>query len=164
MRIHASEHALRAIGDAEIDAVVAEAFASPRGRAIYRYHAHEEPVQRMLNAIRPHSYVRPHRHRAPAKVETFLALRGAAWVIRFDDQGQVVERLRFGVGEALRGVEIPAGAWHAVMVIDDPTVLYEVIQGPYDPLTHKEFAPWAPEEGAAEAEVWWAALRAEQDR
>lgn len=161
MRIHPAASALRPLGSAEIDAAVEAAMASPRGRAILRYHAHDEGVQRMINALRPHSYVRPHRHRAPAKVETFLALRGAALVLRFDDAGRLVERLRVGAGEARVGVEIPPGLWHAVLALDDPAVLYEIIQGPFDPLTHKEFAPWAPEEGSEGAPAWWAALREE---
>lgn len=162
MRIEPTPGALRPIGSLELDRAVAMAMESPRGRAILRYHAHDEGVQRMLNALRPHSYVRPHRHRSPAKVETFLALRGAALVLRFDDEGRVAEQIRIGAGEPVQGAEIPPGLWHAVLVLDDPTVLYEVIQGPFDPQTHKEFAPWAPEEGSPEAEGWWAALRAER--
>ena len=44
-------------------------------------------------------------------------------------------------------VEIPAGTWHTLAVLSEEAVLYEVIDGHFDPGTHKRFAPWAPSEG-----------------
>ena len=46
--------------------------ASPRLRMNYNFHDLADPVQRMLNAIEPESYIRPHRHFNPAKMEFFL--------------------------------------------------------------------------------------------
>jgi hypothetical protein len=41
------------------------------------------------------------------------------------------------------------------------TVLYEVTQGPYNPTTNEEFAPWAPaEQDATAAAAYIAALKA----
>jgi dTDP-4-dehydrorhamnose 3,5-epimerase-like enzyme len=48
-------------------------------------------------------------------------------------------------------VEIPTGTWHNLAVLSEEAVLYEVIDGSFDPMTHKRFAPWAPSEGEPEA-------------
>ena len=63
---------MRLIDHGLIDALSAEASRSPRRRAIHRFHEHEEPVQRMINALRDDSYVQPHRHADPDKVERDL--------------------------------------------------------------------------------------------
>jgi dTDP-4-dehydrorhamnose 3,5-epimerase-like enzyme len=52
---------------------------------------------------------------------------------------------------AVRQVEIPPGTWHTLAVLSDEAVLYEVIDGHFDPKTHKRFAPWAPSEADPEA-------------
>ena len=48
-----------------------------------RFHEFDEHVQRMLNAVEPGSYVRPHRHVNPVKPEAFVVLRGSVLVVRF---------------------------------------------------------------------------------
>jgi hypothetical protein len=47
---------------------------------------------------------------------------------------------------SVRQVEIPPGAWHTLAILSPEAVLYEVIDGYFDPKTHKRFAPWAPSE------------------
>ncbi len=142
---------LRPIGPEQLDEVSGRAGASRRRRAIARYHDHADKLQRMLNAMEPGTYVCPHRHASPAKVEVFLALRGAAEVLTFSDAGEVLERREIRPGG---GVEIPPGTWHTVVSLEPGTVLYELIEGPYDADTHKEFAPWAPPEGSPEGLAW----------
>jgi cupin fold WbuC family metalloprotein len=141
------EHALRPVGEDEMERAREAARGADRRRGLVRFHDHDEPVQRMLNAVEPDSYVRPHRHRDPAKTEVFLALAGRACVCRFDDAGTLVESLEIAATGPRRGVEIPPGVWHALVSLEPGTVLYEVIEGPYSPASHKEWAPWAPEEG-----------------
>ncbi len=106
-----------------------------------------DPVQRMLNAFEPGTYVRPHRHLEPPKWELFLALSGAAVCLTFDDTGTVTERCEIRAGGPVIGLEIPAGAWHSVAALGPGTVLFELKPGPYSPLADKDFAPWAPAEG-----------------
>lgn len=143
-----------------LDSVTEAAQASARGRSIVRFHEHSEPLQRMLNSIEPGSYTRPHRHRDPAKPEAFVALRGSVLVVRFDDVGNPVEGVVAGEDGPALGVEVPAGAWHCLVSLSSGTVLFEVIQGPYDEATHKEFAPWAPPEGnTAAGAAYIASLR-----
>src|SRR5881296_3880207 len=84
---YTSEHpdplALVRIDQRLLDAAVAEARLSPRKRIILRFHEHEEGLHRMLNAIEPESYVRPHQHVDIYKPEAFVALRGSVLVVRF---------------------------------------------------------------------------------
>jgi cupin fold WbuC family metalloprotein len=115
----------------------------------------------MLNAIEPESYTRPHRHLNPAKPEAFVALRGSVLVVRFDDAGKPLQGVLVSAEGDVRGVEVPAGAWHCLISLHSGTVLFEVIQGPYDAATHKEFAPWAPpEEDTQAGAAFIAAIRA----
>lgn len=134
--------------------------ASPRHRAIARYHDHHEAVQRMLNAVDPASYVRPHRHADPAKVEVFVVLMGRAVVVTFDEAGEIQSRLEIASGGPCWGVEIPPGTWHSLVAMEPGTVLYEVIEGAYQPASHKDYAPWAPVEGSEEGQRYLEALRA----
>ena len=149
---------MRLIDDPLITRVAEAAEASPRRRQNHDFHEAHEPVQRMLNALRDDSYVRPHRHAAPAKVEVFLALTGRFLALTFDDTGAVSASAVLDPHGPVRGVEIPRGAWHALLALDPVAVAFELIEGPYDPATHKEFAPWAPAE--ADAGLPWLQARA----
>lgn len=156
--------AMRPIAAAAWEQAVTRAASSPRRRAILRYHAHEEELQRMLNAMEPGTYVRPHRHAEPAKLEIFLALTGRAWLVTFDEAGAVDEVTAIAAAGPCRGAEILPGAWHAVVSDAPGTVLYELITGAYHPVTHKDFAPWAPTEDDPAAADYLAALRAQLQR
>ena len=46
------------------------------------------------------------------------------------------------------GAELEAGRWHALVALQ-PSVLFELKQGPYSALTDKDFASWSPAEGEA---------------
>ena len=134
-----------------LDDVAADALDSPRRRNIIRFHEHSDYLQRMLNAIEPESYARPHQHRDPDKVEIFVALRGSVLMVRFSEDGTPIEGIVVSADGPVRGVEIPAGAWHCLLSLESGTVLFEVKEGPYDAATDKRFAPWAPPEEDREA-------------
>jgi cupin fold WbuC family metalloprotein len=153
---------LIAFDEGLLDQVSEAAKSSPRKRSILRFHEHEEPVQRMLNAIEPESYVQPHLH--PTKPETFVVLRGKLLVARYDENGTLLEGVLLAADGPVRGVEIPPGAWHSIMSLEEGTVAFEAIQGPYDPATHKLFAPWAPPEAHREAGLaFMSRLRAQME-
>lgn len=146
---------LKIIDQDRIRALSAQAQASGRRRSNFNLHPElDDPVQRFLNAIEPGSYVRPHRHVHPAaKWELFVVLTGAVAILVFDDDGRVLERSELDEGGPGIAAEIPAGAWHALAALKPGTVLFEFKQGPYAPLSDKDFAAWAPREdepGAAE--------------
>lgn len=151
---------MRAIDHSLIRDLVLQAGASPRKRAIHRFHEHSEPVQRMLNAVRDDSYVHPHRHINPDKVELFVALSGRLLALTFDDHGSVLQHHVLDPQGPVMGCEIPPRTYHAVLALDPVAVALEIIQGPYDAATHKQFAAWAPTE-EAEGLAW---LRGVRDR
>jgi cupin fold WbuC family metalloprotein len=151
---------LISINEALLDEVSSSGRRNPRKRMILRFHGHEEPLQRMLNAVEPESYVRPHRHLREHEVEMFVTLRGSVLVVRFAGDGAPLEGVVADADGPVQGVEVPPGAWHCFIALQPGTVLFEVKPGPYDPATAKDFAPWAPPEEDMEAgQAFIAAMR-----
>jgi cupin fold WbuC family metalloprotein len=125
---------------------------SARRRAHHLIHdSREEAVQRMLIALQPGTYFRPHRHCAPPKWELILVLKGSAAWIGFDQDGRVTGRVEAGAHRASKGLEYPPGAWHSLVCLVADTVIFECKPGPCTPVAEPDFAPWAPAEGAKEA-------------
>ena len=141
-----------------IDQLAARAASAARRRVNHNVHEHpSDPVQRLFVAAMRDSYFRPHRHEG--KGEFALVLRGFFDVVIFDATGRVTERLRVGPSTGVDGFDMPAGAWHSWVPGEDGSVFFEVKQGPYDPATASEFAPWAPAENTPEAPVFLEWLR-----
>ncbi|MGB1286795.1 MAG: WbuC family cupin fold metalloprotein [Aggregatilineales bacterium] len=136
---------MRTLTRYDIDDLLREAKKSPRKRAILRLHKHPDPVQRMLNAMLPGTYIPPHKHEAPDKVELFSILRGRVAVLQFDARGEIEERVFLEASGDTRIVDIPPRTYHSIIAYE-PSVLLEIIQGPYDKETHKRLASWAPDE------------------
>lgn len=127
------------------DATSAQAKSSARLRMNHNFHEQlEDPINRMINAMEPGSYVRPHRHFQPPKEEIFLVLRGEIIFFLFDETGRITEKCLLNPLKGNYGAEIPAGTWHGLLVIEPDTILYEVKQGPFVPLVPTDFAPWSP--------------------
>jgi cupin fold WbuC family metalloprotein len=125
---------------------------SARLRMNYNLHTdYADPINRMLNAFEPGTYVRPHKHESPDKCEVFVILSGKALVVRFEDAGTIIEHAVLDHSQGVYGVEFAAREWHTIISLLSGTVLFEVKQGPYAPISDKNFAPWAPAEGSPEA-------------
>ena len=132
-----------------LDQLVLKARASPRGRAHHNIHpSAADPVQRFVVAVERRSYFRPHRHRTRA--ELAWVLLGGFDVITFDDAGCIQSRCSVGEGTERLAFETPPDVWHTLLARHDGSAFLEVKEGPYDPATSAEFAPWAPAEGTAE--------------
>jgi len=144
-----------------LDALSTEARSRPRRRANGNLHAMEDPVHRLLNAVEPGTYIRPHRHLHPPKDETYLVVRGALGLVLFDASGAVAatRRLSAAAGEAF-GVDLPARVLHTVVALEEGTVFFEVKAGPYAPSCGDDVPPWAPAEGEPAATAYEARLRA----
>ncbi len=141
----------------------AQAAAAPRRRMNHNLHSDlADPVQRLCNAFEPGTYVRAHRHAQADRWELFVVLSGAAVVLVFDERGTVRSRVLLTAAGPTYGIELPAGCWHALAALATGTVLFEVKPGPYEALSDKDFAPWAPPEGdaaCARFEQWYRAAR-----
>jgi cupin fold WbuC family metalloprotein len=135
-----------------VAASVAYSRESPRRRVIQPFHkGAADPLHRMLNAVQPDSYVRPHRHLDPPKAEAWIVLQGALAFFTFEDEGAVRDCLRLAANGENFGVDLAPGVYHGFIALEPDTVIYEVKTGPYSELDDKAFAPWAPLEGAPEA-------------
>jgi cupin fold WbuC family metalloprotein len=139
----------------------ADARRSLRRREIHVFHEGDaDPLQRMLNAIQPGSYVRPHRHLEPPKSEALVVLQGRLGYISFADDGTPDEEsfLLLDPQSGAYGCDIRPGVWHTIFALARDTVLFEVKAGPYNPATDKDFAPWAPPEYDEQAAAYLAEL------
>lgn len=136
-----------------INRLIDKAKSSPRLRANHNFHADfADPVNRMLNAIEPGTYIQPHKHENPDKREVFLILTGKAAIITFNDEGVPQTCRILTAGGACMGAEIPPRVFHTLLALESGTVCYEIKDGPYEPATDKQFAPWAPAEGNPECQ------------
>jgi cupin fold WbuC family metalloprotein len=136
-----------------LDETVRQSRKSPRGRIIAPLHRSlSDPLHRMLNAVQPGSYVRPHRHLDPPKAEAWIVLRGAVLFVTFFDDGGISEHLVLDAESETFGVDLVPGHYHTLAALKPDTLIYEVKTGPYDEMTDKSFAPWAPAEGTVEAQ------------
>lgn len=153
---------MKIINDALVDRTIEKAKQSPRLRMNYNFHDQlDDPINRLLNAMEPGTYLRPHRHLDPDKDEIFLLLKGKAALFVFDDAGEVQETLLLNPGAGVYGAEIKAGVWHTLLVLESGTVVYEVKQGPFAPLGPDNLAPWSPAaEEAGEAQAYLKKLEA----
>jgi cupin fold WbuC family metalloprotein len=132
----------------QLDDLATKASGSPRRRAHLNVHTSaEDPVQRFFVAARQDSYIRPHRHHT--RSELAVVIRGRIEVVTFDPDGRVLARYSIGEGTDNFAYEAPNGTWHTLVALTEDCVFFEVKQGPYDPATSVEFAPWAPAEGEA---------------
>jgi cupin fold WbuC family metalloprotein len=102
--------------------------------------------QRMLNAIQPGSYIRPHRHHHPPKSETIVILQGALKYVVFDDRGAIEEVFMLSSDGLIAGIDTEPGVFHTFLAVRPNSVVFESKTGPYDPASDKDFAPWAPAE------------------
>lgn len=134
---------MKLITETLLDEVTEQARKSPRLRMNHNFHeSMEAPIHRMLNALEPGTYLIPHRH--PDKEETYLVLRGSLIAILFDEEGEVINKVTLNPKMGNYGIEIPAGTWHGIVVLEPGTVIYEIKQGPFSPLTPENLASWAP--------------------
>jgi len=132
-----------------------------RHREIHTFHeGDDDALQRMLNAIQPSSYIRPHRHIIPPKAESLLLLQGSLAFVAFEEDGGVQDSGLVLLDQKVEtvGVDYRAGTWHTFFALAPDTVIFEVKPGPYDSATDKEFAPWAPDENSERSVLYLAEL------
>jgi cupin fold WbuC family metalloprotein len=139
------------IGRQHVAQVLHASRASDRQRMILPFHrSHEDRLHRMFNALQPGTYVQPHRHLSPPKDEVFMVLAGAIDMLIFEDDGRIAQAARLEAGGEKFAVDATAGIYHSFIVRAPDTLLYEVKTGPYEAMSDKDFAPWAPREGSSE--------------
>lgn len=135
--------------------LVGRAKNSSRLRAIHCLHSGDwEHCHRMLNALIPGTYVRPHQHASDYQSEAFILLQGKLALLIFEQEGKVdfAQSRILSLPDGMFGMDIPPRTWHCLVALED-TVIYEVKghpSGGYVQERDKSFAPWAPEEETLE--------------
>lgn len=138
-----------------LDNLTEKAKASPRLRMNHNFHpANESTCHRLLNAMEPGSYIRPHRHLDTEKDETFVLVRGRLGVICFDYQGTVAETALLTAGTDQAIVTIPHGIFHTAVCLAPGSIFFEAKAGPYLPFSEAEKAAWAPDDQTPEAPAY----------
>ncbi len=139
---------LKIVSQKSLSELSQKAIHSPRKRLNFNFHDDlADPINRMLNAFEPGTYIQPHKHENPIKREVFIALRGSLVVVFFNDSGNPVDFVLLDPLKGNHAVEVPQGVWHSVFWLETGTVVYEVKDGPYVQISDKNFASWAPKEG-----------------
>lgn len=115
-----------------LDALLASAAESPRLRMNHDLrNSAADTSQRMLNALMPGTVVPVHRHEDTA--ETVVCLRGRLWEVIYeevDNKFREVSRHLLCPEEGYHGMQVPAGAWHTIEVLE-PSVIFEAKDGAY---------------------------------
>lgn len=144
-----------------LDALALEAAKAPRRRKNRNFHVSDGArAHRLLNAMEPDSYVRPHRHLDAEKAETIIVLQGSFGLVLFDALGNVASFDRIAAGGPGFGMDIPCGTFHTLVALELGAVFFEAKAGPYLPLGDAETAVWAPAEGAPEAQAYLRRMQA----
>lgn len=138
-----------------------EAKESPRQRRNANFHPHDEfPAHRLINAMQPNSYVRPHRHLDSNKDESIVVLQGRFGYISFDENGSIQEAIELTAGGPVFGVDIPHGTFHTILALEANSVFFEAKAGPFVPLNEDEIAQWSPDEASEASKSTWINWRA----
>ena len=131
-----------------LDSLLAQASESPRLRQNYDLRTSSaDTSQRMLNALQPGTEVPIHKHDDTS--ETVVCLYGKLEEIIYEEVVEYTREQTSGVEEVVRsrsfkevsrqllcpaeglyGIQVPAGAWHTIRVIE-PSVIFEAKDGAY---------------------------------
>ncbi len=115
-----------------LNEVTKKAEESPRLRMNYNLHdSLDAKAQRLSNVLLTGTVLPIHRHRQTA--ETYVLLRGKMFIVVYNDLGAQIERFLLDPTIGNYGVQIPAGQWHGIEIIE-PSAIFEVKDGPYTPL------------------------------
>ena len=117
-----------------LDKLTAQAKESPRLRMnLDLRNSAEDSSQRMLNAIEPGSVVPIHRHRGTS--ETVVVLRGRVVEEYYSSEGAVDASFDLAAGGPICALNIPAGQWHTLRALELGTVILEMKDGAYEPIS-----------------------------
>ena len=89
--------------------------------------------QRMLNAIEPGSALPIHRHQKTS--ETVVCLRGRLVEEFYDELRTCRDTIELSPSGPVVALNIPAGQWHTVRALESGTVILEMKNGAYEPLS-----------------------------
>jgi cupin fold WbuC family metalloprotein len=113
---------------------------------------------RVFNFILEDSYMHPHLHPSEEKIEKMFLLDGSFALITFDDDGEVTNTYVLAKG-GRESIDVPAFTWHTYVMLTKEVIVFETMEGVYNPSTWKKMAPWAPSENTLEAPTYLEILK-----
>lgn len=140
-----NDHRVLKIDNKLLDTIIHQARNAQRKRVSLSYSNPSESLQILLSAINPGSYIQPHMHAIPNKIEMFMIIQGEICVVIFDDMGEITAHSILSSDDT-KIIEIFPYTWHTAFAILPDTIFYEIKSGTWDPVTDKKFATWAPRE------------------
>ena len=118
-----------------LDDLSAQAKANPRLRQSYDLRTTpDDKSQRMLNALEPGTIMPIHRHRNTS--ETMVMVRGKLIERFYDDDGSITDEFVMEPCGQYAIVQIEAGQWHSLEVLEEGTIIFEAKDGAYEPLSN----------------------------
>lgn len=118
-----------------LDDLSAQAKANPRLRQSYDLRTTpDDKSQRMLNALEPGTIMPIHRHRNTS--ETMVMVRGKLIEGFYDDDGSITDEFVMEPCGQYAIVQIEAGQWHSLEVLEEGTIIFEAKDGAYEPLSN----------------------------
>jgi len=130
-----------------------QALKSPRRRHPKILHKTGDYNNKVLNFLLQGTYMQPHKHVGREKIEKMTLLEGSFELIYFDDLGEIINREFLSVGN-LEYIEVPSNTWHTYVMKEAKVLVYETMEGVYNPKTWKNMAEWAPTEGSPKAKLY----------
>ena len=134
------------------------AYNSERRRSPKIMHKKGDYINKVFNFILSDSYMHPHLHPGSEKIEKMYLIKGSFALIIFDDKGNVKETVVLSKGEK-EFIAVPAFTWHTYAMLTDKVIIYETMEGIYDPNTWKRLASWAPEESSQRSLLYLESLK-----
>ncbi len=126
------------ITQAILDDLTEKAKSSPRKRMNMDLRdSIDDQSQRMLNAIEPESVVPVHRHQKSS--ETVVCLRGRVVEELYDELERIcTEAIELAPNGQTVALNIPAGQWHTLRSLESGSVILEMKDGKFEPLTEAD--------------------------
>ena len=126
------------ITQALLNELTAKAKASPRLRMhLDLRDSDADQSQRMLNAIEPESVLPIHRHRTTS--ETIACLRGSLVLDYYDrHEHTCTASMELKPDGSVVAVCVPVGQWHTVRSLESGTVILEMKNGAYTPISEDD--------------------------
>ncbi len=134
------------------------ATSSIRNRSTSILHKKGDYLNKAINYVLFDSYMHPHLHPGEEKIEKMYLIEGSFALILFNDKGDIDETITLEKGKR-EFVEVPAFTWHTYVMLAHKVIIYETMEGVYDPCSWKRMAPWAPIEDSHEAKSYLQMLK-----
>jgi cupin fold WbuC family metalloprotein len=149
-KLRMNETKIPALSKEEIVQHFRNAVSSIRKRSHKILHEKGDYLNKVFNFILDDSYMHPHLHPGVEKIEKMHLIQGSFALVIFDENGGVKETIVLEKG-GKEYVTVPAFTWHTYVMLTKEVIVYETMEGVYDPATWKEMASWAPAENTEDA-------------